>query len=194
MRTIERPVLSAITSQGAARARRRLGPLDWLLFLAALLAGGATACSPESSPDEEQTGQLTGAVAVGEIMQRAASVVGYSYWWGHGRWRWDGADHGSCSGSCPSCSHSGGYGADCSGFVAKAWQVPGPSDIATDSHPYSTYNFRYESHHWKQINRSDTKQGDAMVYRSGGGGHIFLYDKANTAFFPFRGWVVSWPV
>jgi hypothetical protein len=149
------------------------------MLIFALLLGGSAACSPESGPESEQAGQLAEAVTVGDIMQRAASVTGYSYWWGHGRWRWDGAQHGSCSGGCPDCSHSGAYGADCSGFVAKAWQVPGPSDIATDSHPYSTYHFRHEATHWKQINRSDSKAGDAMVYRSGGGGHIFLYEKAD---------------
>ncbi len=36
-----------------------------------------------------------------EILDLASSAVGYSYWWGKGCWRSDGADRGSCSGSCP---------------------------------------------------------------------------------------------
>ena len=40
------------------------------------------------------------------IINLGKTVVGYSYWWGHGRWRTDGAQHGSCKGSCPSCSPS----------------------------------------------------------------------------------------
>ncbi len=113
-----------------------------------------------------------------EIVELAEYGVGYSYYWGHGSWRTDGASPGSCSGSCPSCTHSGSYGADCSGFVAKVWQVPGPSALTTNSHPYSTYNFRYESQHWSQVSRSNAKTADAMVYRNDAntGGHIVLYD------------------
>ena len=37
----------------------------------------------------------------------AKLAVGYSYYWGHGSWRDDGASVGSCSGSCPSCTHIG---------------------------------------------------------------------------------------
>jgi len=116
-----------------------------------------------------------------EIVELAQYGVGYSYWWGHGAWRTDGASHGSCSGSCPDCSHSGSYGADCSGFVAKVWQVPGPSALSTNSHPYSTYNFRYESQHWSQISRSNALRADAMVYRNDAntGGHILLYDSGD---------------
>src|SRR5688500_10140110 len=50
-------------------------------------------------------------------MQRAEAGVGFSYWWGHGRFRPEGpssSNKGSCSGTCPNCSHSGSYGGDCS--------------------------------------------------------------------------------
>jgi hypothetical protein len=114
-----------------------------------------------------------------EIIGIAKSGVGFSYWWGHGRWRLDGAQHGSCSGSCPSCSHSGSYGADCSGYVAKAWQVPGPIAVSTDAHPYSTWNFQYESTHWKAIAKGDAKKGDAFVYNSNGAGHIVIYESGD---------------
>ncbi|MBW2703581.1 MAG: hypothetical protein JRF33_22415 [Deltaproteobacteria bacterium] len=113
-----------------------------------------------------------------EILDLASSAVGYSYWWGKGCWRSDGADQGSCSGSCPSCTHTGSYGADCSGFAAKCWQVPGPSPLTTNAHPYNTGAFRYSSYHWEQITRADALAGDCMVYRNDGntGGHIVVYD------------------
>lgn len=116
-------------------------------------------------------------------ISRARSGVGFSYWWGHGRWQSGGptsSTRGSCSGSCPSCSHSGGNGADCSGFVAKAWSVPSSnSSLSTDSHPYSTYNFYSQSTHWQHISRTNIRRGDAMVYRSGGAGHIVLNESGS---------------
>jgi hypothetical protein len=115
-----------------------------------------------------------------EMFARASLAVGYSYWWGHGAWRSDDGDQGSCSGNCPSCTHDGSYGADCSGFVAKVWQVPSPSAIAVDEHPYSTDDF-YNSttDGWSQVDRSNLSPGDAMVYRSGSEGHIVLVESAD---------------
>ncbi len=116
-------------------------------------------------------------------ISRARSGVGFSYWWGHGRWRSEGptsSTRGSCSGSCPSCSHGGSYGADCSGFVAKAWSVPSSNtSLSDDSHPYSTYNFYNETTHWRRISRENIRRGDAMVYRSGGSGHIVLNESGS---------------
>ncbi len=110
---------------------------------------------------------------------RAKSGVGFSYWWGHGRFRTEGptaANKGSCSGSCPSCSHSGSYGGDCSGFVAKVWQVPSTnSDLTDDEHPYSTVNFNKDASQWSTVPRANVEPGDAMVYNSNGAGHIFVY-------------------
>jgi hypothetical protein len=115
-----------------------------------------------------------------DIIALAKSGVGYSYHWGHGCWLTTGKDHGSCSGSCPSCTHSGTYGADCSGFAAKVWQVPTPSPVSKDEHPYSTYNFRYNTSHWSQLSsRSSLKSGDAMVYNTGSEGHIYIYEKGD---------------
>ncbi len=116
-------------------------------------------------------------------ISRARSGVGFSYWWGHGRWLSDGpssSTRGSCSGSCPSCSHGGSYGADCSGFVAKAWSVPSSNtSLSSDAHPYSTYNFYNEETHWRRISRDNIRRGDAMVYRSGGSGHIVLNESGS---------------
>jgi hypothetical protein len=118
----------------------------------------------------------------GDMFGRAKLAVGYSYYWGHGSWRDDAASPGSCSGSCPSCTHSGQYGADCSGFVAKVWQVPSASPIDLDAHPYSTANFYAEQTYWKQIPRSTIAAGDAVVRRSGSSGHIALFESGADPF------------
>jgi hypothetical protein len=113
-------------------------------------------------------------------IDRASAGVGFSYWWGHGRFQPAGpnaSNAGSCSGSCPSCSHSGSYGGDCSGFVAKVWVVPSSnSDMTDDSHPYSTLDFDSDTSQWTTVPRGSMQVADAMVYRSGGAGHIFLYE------------------
>jgi uncharacterized protein YgiM (DUF1202 family) len=122
-------------------------------------------------------------------VSRAKAGVGFSYWWGHARWRPSGptsSTKGSCSGSCPSCSHSGSYGADCSGYVGKIWQVPsGNNDLTYDWHPYSTANFVKSSSLWSTVSRSNLKKADALVYNSNGAGHIVLYESGN-------GWGSMW--
>ncbi len=129
------------------------------------------------------SGSGISSAGVDGAIARARAGVGFSYYWGHGSWRSDGVTSstaGYCSGSCPSCRHSGSYGADCSGFVAKAWQVPSSNTtLSSDSHPYSTYNFYNQSLHWSHISRTDIQRGDAMVYRSGGSGHIVLNESGS---------------
>ena len=112
---------------------------------------------------------------------RGALAVGYSYFWGHGAYSTDSAaPHGSCAGTCPGCTHSGSFGADCSGMVAKAWLVPASnSSLSADSHPYSTYHFYNETTHWKPVNRAEAMRGDALVYRIGSSGHVFLYESGD---------------
>ena len=120
-----------------------------------------------------------GGSAVDDAIARAKSAVGFSYWWGHGRFLDAGPGGnkaGSCSGSCPNCSHSGSYGGDCSGLVGKVWQVPSSNDtLSEDSHPYSTANFDGDTSQWKTVSRSNVKKADAMVYNTNGAGHIFVY-------------------
>jgi cell wall-associated NlpC family hydrolase len=106
----------------------------------------------------------------------ASAAVGFSYWWGGGRLA-TGAPLGSCSGSCPSCSHSGSYGADCSGFIGKAWLLPAALPMDSNEHPYSTETFNSSSSLWSTVSRSSLQRGDALVYRSGSSGHILMYDK-----------------
>ena len=112
---------------------------------------------------------------------RAKMSVGFSYWWGHGRWTTEaGAAPGSCSGTCSNCTHSGSFGADCSGMVAKAWLVPAANwSFSSDAHPYSTLNFYGEETHWKAIPRAEIARGDAMVYRENGSGHVFIYESGD---------------
>jgi uncharacterized protein YgiM (DUF1202 family) len=123
---------------------------------------------------------------VAEAMARAESGVGFSYHWGGGCWE-QGGSHGACYGSCPNCTHSGTWGADCSGYVAKVWQVPGKSATSTCEHPYSTVNFNNSHDHWYDVSRSNVKRGDAFVYNSGSEGHIFLYDSGDA-----WGWVTAY--
>lgn len=125
----------------------------------------------------------TGSDAQTQAVERAKQGVGFSYWWGHGRWLPEGptaATKGSCSGSCPDCTHSGSYGADCSGYVAKIWQVPSSNnDIKTDSHPYSTANFVKDSALWSTVSRAELKKADALVYNTNGAGHIILFEQGD---------------
>jgi hypothetical protein len=106
----------------------------------------------------------------------AQASVGFSYWWGGGRLA-TGASLGSCSGSCPNCSHSGSYGADCSGFIGKAWLLPAALPMDANKHPYSTETFNNSSSLWSTVSRSALQRGDSLVYRSGSVGHILMYDK-----------------
>ena len=73
-------------------------------YLAAVTStGGDTSVDGAASPDN--------------AIARAKAAVGFSYYWGGGAWLASGPSSstaGSCTGSCPSCSHSGKYGADCS--------------------------------------------------------------------------------
>ncbi|MGZ3425381.1 MAG: SH3 domain-containing protein [Polyangia bacterium] len=116
------------------------------------------------------------------IFALAKIAVGYAAYGRHGSWRDDGASVGSCSGSCPSCTHSGQYGADCSGFVAKVWQVPSASPITLDAHPFSTENFYNDQVYWTQIPRSTIQPADALVHRTSTSGHIALFESGADPF------------
>jgi cell wall-associated NlpC family hydrolase len=133
------------------------------------------------------TGGSSGAVSIDgapspdNAIARAKAAVGFSYYWGGGAWLAGGAtssNKGSCSGSCPSCSHSGKYGADCSGLVAKAWQF-GSKALEVNSHPYSTASFNGSSSSWSTVSRGSLRKGDALVYNSGGRGHIVMFEKGD---------------
>jgi hypothetical protein len=142
------------------------GSTGWCSATYVELVGGSTPPPPPSSE-------------IDEIMQRARSGVGFSYHWGGGCWQPGSSAKGACYGSCPNCSHSGQWGADCSGYVAKVWQVPKDSALTTCAHPYSTYNFTNESTHWRTVSRSSARMADALTYNSGGAGHIMLFESGD---------------
>jgi uncharacterized protein YraI len=123
------------------------------------------------------------------LVTRAKGGVGFSYWWGHGRWIPNGATSsaiGACTGNCPSCTHSGTNGADCSGYVAKIWSVPSSNaNVQVDSHPYSTATFVGSNSQWGTVSRGSLLKGDALVYNTNGAGHIFLYESGD-------GWGSMW--
>jgi uncharacterized protein YraI len=142
-------------------------------------SGGSASPAPAPASSSSRDGAIS----------RAKSGVGFSYWWGHARWQPGGptsSTRGYCSGSCPSCSHSGGNGADCSGYVGKIWQVPSSnSSLTTDQHPYSTINFVGSSSQWHTVSRGSIRRGDAMTYNQNGAGHIFLFESGD-------GWGSMW--
>lgn len=123
-----------------------------------------------------------GAPSVDNAIARGRLSKGFSYYWGGGAWTLGGAtasNKGSCRGSCPSCTHSGKYGADCSGMVAKAWQF-GTKALDVNSHPYGTVHFVKDvAGKWRTVSRGAVKRADALVYNSGGAGHIVLWEKGD---------------
>jgi hypothetical protein len=142
--------------------------------------GTSSAPAQDAGSPAIDAGVLPGSSVIAGALDRAKSGVGFSYWWAHGRWLPAGptpATAGSCSGGgCPNCTHAGSYGADCSGYVGKIWQVPASNgDITVDGHPYSTREFINDTPLWSTIGRGTVKLGDALVYNQGTAGHIFLY-------------------
>ena len=114
-----------------------------------------------------------------EALERARSAVSFSYWWGHARWLPQGAtsaNRGTCAGNCPSCTHTGSYGADCSGLASKVWQIPaGNTDLTVDNHGPGTASYVVDTKDWSTVARGSVQPADAFVYNANGAGHIFLY-------------------
>lgn len=168
-------VLNATQQAGYLNVRWN-GTAGWAYaaYLEAIATGGSS--TPSGAVD------VNGAPSRDNAIARAKTVVGFSYWWGGGGWLASGAtssNKGSCSGSCPSCSHSGKYGADCSGMIAKAWQF-GTKALEVNSHPYGTIHFVNDSAgKWSTVSRGSMKKGDALVYNTNGAGHIALYEKGD---------------
>jgi hypothetical protein len=115
------------------------------------------------------------------IINISKAYVGFSYWWGGAAFPnpWDNPQS-KYKGKCYSgTKHSGSYGADCSGFVGKVWQIPSALPFPKNLHPYSTYNFYHNTTYWSHISRSSTKRADAMVYRESSSGHVVIYEKGD---------------
>jgi hypothetical protein len=87
-----------------------------------------------------------------------AASVGFSYYWGGGCWDPGSSQKGACYGSCPDCRHTGRWGADCSGYVTKVWQVPGPQELTDcDRGPYTTREYYSSRTHWSQVSRGSAR-------------------------------------
>ncbi len=151
-------------------------PRVWRLFRAAAVACtvlGAARTASSAPPTNTRD----------EIACRASSGVGYSYWWGGGCWCQSGCgpdfgscSAGSCSGSCPSCSHSGSYGADCSGFVNKVWQVPDAISTSSCGHGnYVAASYTSGTSYWSVISRDSLLKGDVLASSS----HVAVYDQGD---------------
>jgi len=96
-----------------------------------------------------------------DIIAYAESGVGSPYVWGGDKWDPNNRKWG---------------GADCSGYVLKAWQIPYAAAYTESvGHPYNTYNFYYEQTHWYPIERDELQKGDMLVYRDKSGGHSVIY-------------------
>ena len=143
-----------------------IGPLVAVLLLAPV---AALAAPPSETRDQ--------------IICRAKSGVGFSYWWGGACWCANGCSpnfgcsKGSCSGNCPSCSHSGGHGADCSGFTNKVWQVPSAMSLnGSCAHGgYVAASYTKSATHWDKISRSNILKADALASST----HVMVYESGD---------------
>ena len=134
-----------------------------------------------------------------EIACRADSGMGYSYWWGGSCWckkgcakdpgcdkgkctPWSGCGGCVCNGEYGTCSHSGKYGADCSGFTYTVWRVAGlgAEDTCGPHGPKST-TYMSSSSNWTAISSGNRKKGDAIAKT----GHVMVFEKDN-------GWGKAW--
>lgn len=95
----------------------------------------------------------------------AKSGVGSPYVWGGARW---------------STTNRSWGGADCSGYVVKAWQVPRKSSITEQYHPYGTYHLFSTSTHWYSVSRAAMAKADIVGYSDpdgdgGASGHVVMF-------------------
>ncbi len=141
-----------------------------LTVLLALGASNVSLAEPPSEPSQS-------------IVCRGTSAEGFSYEWGGECWCGTGCspDLTSCSpgvctpnaGStgCPDCTHSGTYGADCSGFVSKAWQVPNPYPVdACDVSRYTASSFTSNHTYWNVVSMNSLQPADAVASQT----HVIL--------------------
>ncbi len=159
--------------------------LPIVLAVAAYLAVPAVAALPSGAAAEPP------AISLDTMKQRAQSGLGYSYWWGGGRWDPSSKSClGGCTGSCGACTHRPArsrngayasscpeYGADCSGYVANVWIVSESyRDLKRSSHgPYPAASFRASNSIWYPVSSSSTKPGDARATST----HIyFVWDRS----------------
>ena len=129
------------------------------------------------------------AMSVSDVMCRAKSAVGYSYWWGGSCWCASGCSgaFGSCSkgkctpksgsSGCPSCTHSGSYGADCSGFLYTVWRVGGLSaSKACGPHGPVSGTYTKNTSNWTVVTPTKRQKGDSIAKS----GHVMLFESSTS--------------
>ncbi len=139
-------------------------------------SSGRYLCSISDPGSDTGNGFASTEISTASFLSIGRAAVGFSYYWGGARVK-QGGGHGACYGSCPSCSHSGSFGADCSGFIGKAWLLPKSLPMDANRHPYSTASFLETNALWTRVSRTGMQPGDALVYRSNGAGHMLMYEK-----------------
>ncbi len=155
----------------------------------------ASACS--SLPPAENTGAAAAANEIAPIeitsdpywmgvWARATSIDGFSYRWGGDQWDMAGAsnvDPGRCiprdPNGCPNCDHEGEWGADCSGFLSKAWGVPeGNTDTTVHNYHFNAPLFNKDrSGLWHTVGWDEILPGDALVNKN----HVMLYEQGEVS-------------
>ena len=137
-------------------------------------------CGSGSATPPPGTTPSTGVINLSRngIINACKAFVGYSYWWGGARFKLGSKDYGKCY-SPTYGGHSGSYGADCSGFAGKVWQLPNAMPFDKNLHPYSTYHFKNQTNYWTHISKSSIRRADALVYNSGSSGHVLIYESGN---------------
>ena len=173
--TWNRGAFEATTTRGGNQARKVASLLVGLSLVAA--ASTAYAAPPRMS--------------VEDIICLGHSGLGYSYWWGGACWCRTGCsanfscDRGRCWG-LSYYSHSG-MGADCSGFVSRVWQVPGPRPTEHCDHgPYVAQSFSTSGPYWDSVGMSSMSRGDVaatsqhviLVVGRNSWGHTHMYHAA----------------
>jgi len=122
-------------------------------FTVAALILLATAAAQAQIPDKTRA----------EILNYAATGIGSPYVWGGGNWDPLDRSYG---------------GADCSGFVSKAWSLTKWTPYRVDFHGYSTFDFIVTpGPYWTEVDRGSLLYGDAIVFRynNNQSGHTYIY-------------------
>jgi len=137
----------------------------------------------------------TPSMSVDDIFCRAKSGVGFSYWWGGSCWESSGCspDYGggkgkctctcsSCCGDC--CTHTGGHGADCSGFTYTVWRLANlsQSDVCGPHGPVAA-TYMNSSSDWTHKDDSEREPGDALASKT----HVMIFEK-NTSWGDVWAW------
>ena len=135
-------------------------------------SSGAYLCPATAPTTTTGDGFASTEVSTASFLSIGEAAVGFSYYYGGGNFA-EAANPGTCTGTCPSCSHSGSYGADCSGFVAKAWLLPAALPMDSNKHPYTSTNFTAATANWSIVSRSSLQAGDALAMS----GHVLMYEK-----------------